>query len=397
MLIDTMRMSFKNLGRKKSRSMLTIMGITIGVASVVMIASIGEIGKYTIGQEIDSLGGGGGVMISGNAKSIGTQLNIDHLEAIRASGTVDSAIPVVVDYNKTFMRGLMLDAVVWGIDYGANQVISLDPMYGRLITKNDVAASKRICVIDQNIAKAYYKRDNIIGKTIQLQFTSGKEDFEIVGIVSSGGNMLQGLMGDIIPSFVYLPYTTMQEMMNRDTFDQIAVRVRSGIDEDVASAQLVTVANQVSGVRAGFKAENMQGQKQKFNGILNIVTVILSVIAGISLVVAGLSIMTVMLVSVGERTREIGIKKSIGANRQNILWEFLVEAFTISLLGSLIGTGAGIILVVLGCLVLGMPILINTRLVVFCILFSVLIGVIFGVYPAMVASKLNPVEALRCE
>jgi len=397
MLIDTMRMSFKNLGRKKSRSMLTIMGITIGVASVVMIASIGEIGKYTIGQEIDSLGGGGGVMISGNAKSIGTQLNIDHLEAIRASGTVDSAIPVVVDYNKTFMRGLMLDAVVWGIDYGANQVISLDPMYGRLITKNDVAASKRICVIDQNIAKAYYKRDNIIGKTIQLQFTSGKEDFEIVGIVSSGGNMLQGLMGNIIPSFVYLPYTTMQEMMNRDTFDQIAVRVRSGIDEDVASAQLVTVANQVSGVRAGFKAENMQGQKQKFNGILNIVTVILSVIAGISLVVAGLSIMTVMLVSVGERTREIGIKKSIGANRQNILWEFLVEAFTISLLGSLIGTGAGIILVVLGCLVLGMPILINTRLVVFCILFSVLIGVIFGVYPAMVASKLNPVEALRCE
>jgi len=397
MLIDTMRMSFKNLGRKKSRSMLTIMGITIGVASVVMIASIGEIGKYTIGQEIDSLGGGGGVMISGNAKSIGTQLNIDHLEAIRASGTVDSAIPVVVDYNKTFMRGLMLDAVVWGIDYGANQVISLDPMYGRLITKNDVTASKRICVIDQNIAKAYYKRDNIIGKTIQLQFTSGKEDFEIVGIVSSGGNMLQGLMGDIIPSFVYLPYTTMQEMMNRDTFDQIAVRVRSGIDEDVASAQLVTVANQVSGVRAGFKAENMQGQKQKFNGILNIVTVILSVIAGISLVVAGLSIMTVMLVSVGERTREIGIKKSIGANRQNILWEFLVEAFTISLLGSLMGTGAGIILVVLGCLILGMPILINTHLVVFCILFSVLIGVVFGVYPAMVASKLNPVEALRCE
>ena len=397
MLIDTMRMSFKNLGRKKSRSMLTIMGITIGVASAVMIASIGEIGKYTIGQEIDSLGGGGGVMISGNAKSIGTQLNIDHLEAIRASGTVDSAIPVVVDYNKTFMRGLMLDAVVWGIDYGANQVISLDPMYGRLITKNDVAASKRICVIDQNIAKAYYKRDNIIGKTIQLQFTSGKEDFEIVGIVSSGGNMLQGLMGDIIPSFVYLPYTTMQEMMNRDTFDQIAVRVRSGIDEDVASAQLVAVANQVSGVRAGFKAENMQGQKQKFNGILNIVTVILSVIAGISLVVAGLSIMTVMLVSVGERTREIGIKKSIGANRQNILWEFLVESFTISLLGSLMGTGAGIILVVLGCLVLGMPILINTHLVGFCILFSVIIGVVFGVYPAMVASKLNPVEALRCE
>jgi len=396
MLIDTLRISFRNLGRKKSRSALTIMGIAIGVASVVMIASLGEIGKYTINQEIDDLGAGG-LMVSGNSKTAGTQLTAGHLDAIRQSGTVDSAIPVIVDYTKTYMRGLMMDSVIWGIDYGANQVITLDTMHGRLITKNDVAANKRICVIDQNIAQAYYKRDNIVGKGIELQFSSGKVEFEVVGVVASGGNMLQGLMGNFIPSFVYIPYTTMQELMGKDTFDQIAVSVRSGVDEDVAGAKLVTVANQVSGVRSGFKAENMQGQKQKFNGILNIVTLILSAIAGISLVVAGLSIMTMMLVSVGERTREIGIKKSIGANRQNILCEFLVEAFTISLIGSLTGTAVGLLLVVLGCLPLGMPVLINMQLIVFCILFSVVIGVIFGVHPAMVASKLNPVEALRCE
>lgn len=395
-MIDTLRISFRNLGRKKSRSALTIMGIAIGVASVVMIASLGEIGKYTINQEIDDLGAGG-LMVSGNSKTAGTQLTAGHLDAIRQSGTVDSAIPVIVDYTKTYMRGLMMDSVIWGIDYGANQVITLDTMHGRLITKNDVAANKRICVIDQNIAQAYYKRDNIVGKGIELQFSSGKVEFEVVGVVASGGNMLQGLMGNFIPSFVYIPYTTMQELMGKDTFDQIAVSVRSGVDEDVAGAKLVTVANQVSGVRSGFKAENMQGQKQKFNGILNIVTLILSAIAGISLVVAGLSIMTMMLVSVGERTREIGIKKSIGANRQNILCEFLVEAFTISLIGSLTGTAVGLLLVVLGCLPLGMPVLINMQLIVFCILFSVVIGVIFGVHPAMVASKLNPVEALRCE
>jgi len=396
MLIDTLRISFRNLGRKKSRSALTILGIAIGVASVVLIASLGEIGKYTINQEIDELGGGG-LMISGNNKLAGIQLTSDHLNAVRTSGAVDSAIPVVVDYTKTYMRGLMLDAVIWGIDYGANQVISMELIHGRLITKNDVTAGKMVCVVDQNIAQAYYKRDNIVGKTIQLQFASGNVEFEIVGVVSSGGNVLQGLMGNFIPTFVYLPYTTMQELMGRETFDQIAVAVKSGIDEEVARTQLLSIVNNTSGVRTGFKAENMQGQKEKFSSILNIVTVILSVIAGISLIVAGLSIMTVMLVSVGERTREIGIKKSIGANRQNILFEFLIESFTISLIGSIAGTVVGVLLVIIGCLPLGIPVLFNLGLIGFCILFSILIGVIFGVYPASVASKLNPVDALRCE
>lgn len=396
MLLDTLRLSAKNLGRKKSRSALTIFGIAIGVASVVLIASIGEIGKFTINEEIDSLGAGG-LVISGNSKTANTQLLIEHLEALRGSGTVDSAIPILVDYTKSYMRGLMMDTVVWGIDYGANQVISLETMYGRLITKNDVSGAKRICVVDANVANAYYKRDNIVGKTISLQFASGNEEFEVVGVVSSGGNVLQGLMGNFIPPFAYIPYTTMQELSGRASFDQIAVAVKSGVDESVAGTQLVKITNNVSGIRSGFKAENMQGQKDKLNSILGTVTVVLSLIAGISLVVAGLSIMTVMLVSVGERTREIGIKKSIGASRRNILFEFIVEAFIISLIGSLSGTAAGIILVVAGCLPLGLPVLLNRGLIVFCILFSLAIGVAFGVYPATVASKLNPVDALRCE
>lgn len=395
-LIDTLLISFRNLGRKKSRSALTIIGIAIGVASVVLIASIGDIGKYTINNELNALGLGG-VMISGNKKTAGAQLGESHLEAIRRGGTVDSAIPVIVDYTKSYMRELMLDIVVWGIDYGANQVISLDARYGRLITKNDVSAAKRICVIDQNIAQAYYRRDNIVGKTITLQFAGGYEDFEIVGVVASGGSMMQGLMGDFIPSFVYIPYTTMQQLSSKQSFDQIAVKIKDGVDADVAAAQLVSSANAVSGIANGFKAENILSQKDKLNGVLDIITIVLSVIAGVSLVVAGLSIMTVMLVSVNERTREIGIKKSIGAKRKDILLEFLVEAFTISVFGSIMGTVTGIILIVLGCLPFGITVRLNSGLILFCILFSVATGVVFGVYPASIASKLRPVDALRCE
>lgn len=396
MFIDILLISFRNLGRKKSRSMLTIIGIAIGVASVVLIASIGDIGKTAVNSELDSFGTGG-IMVSGNNKTTGAQLTDEHLEAIRGSGTVDSAVPIVVDYTKSYMRELMMDAVVWGIDYGANQVISLDVIYGRLITGNDVRAKKKVCVIDQNIANSYYGRDNIVGKTVTLQFKDGYEDFEIIGVVSSGGNLMQGLMGDIIPSFVYLPYTTMQELSKTVEFDQIAVKTKDGVDLDVASAQLVAAANSVSGIQHGFKAENMQNQKAKLNTVLDIVTVALSAIAGVSLVVAGLSIMTLMLASVNERTREIGIKKSIGASRFNILTEFLIEAFTISALGSVIGASAGILLLIAGCIPFGIPVRINAGVILFSMLFSVISGVIFGVYPAMLASKLKPVEALRCE
>ncbi len=396
MLLDTLRISLMNLGRKKSRNALTIMGIAIGVASVVLISSMGEIGKHAVNAELDSLGAGA-VMLSGNQKTVGSQLTERHLEAVRESGAVESAIPIVVDYTKSYMRELMLDVVVWGIDYGANQVIAMETLYGRLITKNDVRAAKRICVVDQNLALAYYKRDNIVGKTISLQMNAGQEEFEVVGVVSSGGQIVQGLMGDYIPSFVYIPYTTMQKDLGRDSFDQIAVSIRPGIDAEVAGAQLVSAARAVSGDMGQFKAEDVQGEKQKLGHVMNIITVLLSLIAGVSLLVAGLSIMTVMLVSVGERTREIGIKKSIGARRHNIMTEFLVEAFFISLGGSLIGVTAGLGIITAACAALVLPLRLNWALIGFSVAFAVVIGMIFGVYPASVAARMNPVEALRNE
>lgn len=208
---------------------------------------------------------------------------------------------------------------------------------------------------------------------------------------------MQGMMGDFIPSFVYLPYSTMQELSRKSTFDQIAVKTREGVDLDIAAAQLVSAANSASGINNGFKAENMQSQKNKLNDVLGTVTIALSAIAGVSLVVAGLSIMTLMLASVGERTREIGIKKSIGANQGNILSEFLIEAFTISFFGSIIGAIIGILLIIIGCIPFGIPVRLNAGLIIFSMIISMISGVVFGVYPALLASKLNPVDALRYE
>ncbi|MCL2056772.1 MAG: ABC transporter permease [Oscillospiraceae bacterium] len=395
-MYDLLRMCVLNLGRKKSRTMMTVIGIAVGVASVVLIGSIGDIGKYAISRELDSLGVSG-IMVSSNRRIAGTALTDGHLELIRKSGAVDSAIPVVLDYTKTYMRELMMDAAVWGIDYGANQVFYLNRLHGRLLTKNDVTARRDVCVVDQNIAQAFYKRDNIVGKTVTVQFAAGMRELEVVGVVASGGNLLQGLIGSVVPCFIYMPYTTLQDYSRKDSFDQIAVKVKPGVDGDVAGRQIQNELTAFTGVSGGFKADNMTAQKERLDRVLGIAAAALSAIAGVSLVVAGLSIMTVMLVSVHERTREIGIKKSIGASRHDILAEFLMEALAISVIGSLAGTAAGLLFLAAGCLPLGIPLRFNTQTIALCVMFSICVGVVFGVYPASVAAKMKPVDALRSE
>ena len=220
---------------------------------------------------------------------------------------------------------------------------------------------------------------------------------KIVGVASSGGNLLQNMVGDVIPSFIYLPYTTLQRYAGEASFDQIAVTMLDNQNIEAVSEQIAALVNRQHNISRGFKADNISRQKETLDRVLGIITVVLSAIAAVSLVVAGLGIMTVMIVSVNERTREIGIKKSIGATQNTILVEFLIEAFTISLIGSVIGVAAGVLFTAIGCLAISLPVLINFHLIGASIGISVIVGIVFGVYPAMMAAKLHPVNALRIE
>jgi putative ABC transport system permease protein len=324
-------------------------------------------------------------------------LGEEELRLIRSSGSVDNAIPIIVDFIAIYMREMTLDAVIWGVDYGADQVISLNLMYGRLLTRNDVQARRPVAVVDQTIAQEFYRRDNIVGRTLRMRTPSGIAEFEVVGVVTSGGDLTQGLLGSILPAFLYVPYTTLQDLSGREGFDQIGVRVREGADPDATGARIVSALEREHGAIGGYRAENMMRQMDRAARILDTVTLTLSLIAGISLIVAGLSIMTMMLVSVSERTREIGIKKSIGAKNIDIMLEFLVEAFIISLAGSIVGALTGLLIVLAAGVPFGLSIRPNPQIFAVCILFTIGVGMIFGVYPASVAAKLRPVDALRHE
>lgn len=394
-MFDLFRCAFQNLTRKKSRTWLTILSIAVGVASVILISSIGAIGTQTVNHEIDELGIGALTVSSNSLGADQIALGEEHLNFLRIQSQVAEAVPVLTEKARVEMRGLLADGMIWGIDAGAKQIFNLDLQYGRLFRKEDILSGQKICLVDETMAQAFYHRENIVGKKLKISLDGHYETFDIVGVVSSGGNILQNFIGEYVPSFVYIPYTSMQRTLGQNGFDQIALKVEEETNVDAFSEQIIRELEELEGKEGVFRAQNIAQQKEKLNHIMQLVSQILSTIAGISMVVAGLGIMTVMLAAVSERTREIGIKKSIGATKVDIIREFLIEAFALSLLGSLTGTVVGLSIAWIGCQVLHTDFLFQGGSVLFTILFAIGNGLIFGVYPSLKAANLKPVEALR--
>lgn len=395
-MIDVIKSAFKNLGRKRVRTVLTVLGISIGVASVIIIGNISQCGTAALTGELDSLGLSGlTISVAQNAQNV--SLTDNDLNAVKKTAQVEQVMPIMMQSTNIQVRAIQNKALVWGIDSKANQIISIKVLYGRSINNRDVKTNANVCLVDENFSKTAYGRSNIVGKKVSILCAGVMEEFQVVGVIKTGSGLLQNLIGDYIPTFVYIPYTTMQNAVGRNTIDQIAVKVKTGSNMDQVGKSIVTTLNRNSGVADGFASNNLAKQKDGLTNMLDIVTLILSAVGAISLLVASLSIMIVMLVSVNERTREIGIKKSIGAKRSAILFEFLFEAALISVLGCIAGIIFGYIISFAGAFYFGMTLSVRLDIMLLAVSFSLITGIIFGVYPAAKASNLKPVDALRLE
>lgn len=394
-MIDVIRSAYHNLGRKKGRTVLTILGITIGVASVILIGNISQCGSNALTNELDSLGLNG-LSISCQAGSSVTLKDTD-LNLVKSCDGVDQATPLLMQSTTVSARETETKALVWGIDTTASQIVSIQILYGRMFTSKDISTNANVCLVDESFSRNAYMRSNIIGKHVSVQCGGALEDFEVIGVIKTGSGLLQNMLGNYIPTFVYVPYTTMQTASGRSNFDQIAVKIDSSSDLDSTGKAIVATLNQNNGTTDTFMSNNLAEQKDGLDNILNIVTLILSAVGAISLLVASLSIMTVMLVSVSERTREIGIKKAIGAKRKDIMLEFMLEAIFISIFGCVIGIVLGYGISYAGASLFGVTLGTRWDIFMLSIIFSLSTGTIFGVYPAIKASALKPVDALRME
>ena len=373
--------------RNKVRSALTIIGIAVGVCSVMLVSAVGKAGKISINNEMTDMGMDSLVISS-------SSLDEKALAAVKSVNNVSDAMPLINKLTSINICNENLSAMIWGVNENADKVIDLEVKYGRLLNRGDIAQQKRVCVIDEAIAYNSYSRGNITGKKIKINLNGNEEEFEVVGVVKNGVNMLQSMMGGFIPDFVYIPYTVMQECTQSDEFDNITVRLDSE-SESIATAEMIE--NVLSVRDDNVSVENLLSQKDKLNKIMDIASIALSFVAGISIVVSGISIMTVMLVAVSERTREIGIKKSIGATTYNIMLEFLSESVVITLLGSISGILAGICVSFLLSVGSEIKFTVDIKESAVMVVAAVILGIIFGVYPAIKAARLNPADALRQE
>lgn len=394
-MIEIFRSGLRSIFRSnKMRTMLTVIGIAVGVMSVVTVASIGEIGRSSINAELTGMGMDNLVVSSQSGSS--KKLTESELDKIKQLDDVGNAMPLMSIMTSGKLRGNYDTYMVWGVNEDADNVIDLEVLHGRLLNRGDIAQKSNVCVIDEAIALENYKRTNIVGKTISLSIGGNTVEFEIAGVVKNGVNTLQNMLGGFIPDFVYIPYSVMQEYSGRSSFDQITVKLEDNAQSVSAAAEVKKMLSSES-AESDYSVDNLLSQKEKMNNILSIASAALSAVAGISLIVSGISIMTVMLVSVSERTREIGIKKSIGASRGVIISEFLFESVLITFIGGIIGITAGVIISALIGAAAGGGLTVNFGLCGTVLLISLAVGGIFGVYPAVKAADLKPVDALRYE
>lgn len=380
-MFNKLKFTAKCLLENKLRFFLTVLSISVAVASVLLINAVSSFGISAVWAELDSLGMNG-LIVTADTGSI-TDSDLDDIGTI---GGVTKTAPVTVDASKVFLGSDSTNAMIWGIDERAQDVVSFDLLYGRFIDKGDIKANRRVCMVDQSLAYELYGTENIVGKSIDLLCNSTVRSFSVVGVVKTGKGIMQSLMGSYFPAFLYAPYTAFRSSPD---FNQVFVKTDGVISPEEVSD------NVKQSLGSNVTVTDLASRKGTLESMLNIITAILTVIGAISLFVSGISIMNIMLISVNERTKEIGIKKSIGASNGDILLDFLLESVIIAFMGTAAGILLSLLAAVSASFVLGISLTVPPRSMVTAVVTACVLGVLFGIFPAYKASCFKPVEALR--
>ncbi len=391
-MLEIIWKSLRGFLKNRGRTFLTLLGIAVGVSAVVITMGISNLGKQALGEEIDSLGMDG---ISVSLNDNNAPLTISELNEIEEISSVKSAMPLVFETSTIYFHNQSLPVCLFGIDRNAESAISLKLLYGRFFNMGDIASYAKVCMVDSKFAMTNYGTENITGKTITVSSGGNTDKYEIIGILKTGSGLVQNVMGSVIPDFVYIPYSTMQRNMSSNNFTQIVIKTRDDKNYDTLSDEVVRKIERSNNYKNAYNVNNLAKQKDSLDEIIDIFSLVLSAIGAVSLIVAGMNIMNVMLVSVKERTREIGIKKAIGARNIMIASEFLAESAIISICGGLLGIILGNSVMLLGGALFGLTIELQPDIIFMMLLFSAAIGAVFGIYPALKAANLEPVDALR--
>jgi len=403
-ILATFFVALRALRRNKMRSILTALGIIIGVGAVIAMVSIGDGAKSLVEAQVASLGQNVILVFAGSANSSGARsgyggagtLTIKDAEAIKSEvRDIQGVSPEVVGGAQVFANGLNWGTRIRGEseDYLSIRQWSLSE--GAMFTDQDVRGGAKVCIIGQTILNNLFPEGDAVGKTIRIR----NLPFKVLGILSSKGFSVQGNDQDDV---VVIPYTSAMKRFSRQTYLAVinvqAVPSASIPLIELDIQNLLHARHRIAeGRDDDFNVRDQQEIAEAATATTRTMTFLLGTIACVSLVVGGIGIMNIMLVSVTERTREIGIRMAVGAHGSDVLTQFLIEAVVLSLMGGLIGIGMGISAAKLLSYFNHWPTLISPTVSLVAFVFSGAVGVFFGYYPALKAAKLDPIEALRFE
>ncbi|WP_026529081.1 ABC transporter permease [Butyrivibrio sp. VCD2006] len=399
-LLEYLESAIKNIISNKMRTGLTMLGIIIGIASVIAALTIGNGMAAYVANEVNSLGGNVAIVyLDGTVAERG--FNNDDIAAIKENfpgikgAAFQDASMGIVSGNKG-----SYDCYIYGAssDY---QYTSGTPMgTGSYFSETQVDQGARVCVIMENDAKHLFGTTDAIGKTVEVNVAGNTVELEVIGIKENWSEMITKMMefeGEDYTVILEMPLTTYAKAFKMDVSEFSSMEVYWKSDE---TDEIVKNVSRFLENRMGLRGkdavnfESMADITSSVDQIMSAITAFLSLVAAISLLVGGIGVMNIMLVSVTERTREIGIRKSIGARTRAILIQFLAESAIISLMGGIVGIIVGIGGAVIGCILLDLTPVIDPATVVGATLFSMMIGIFFGIYPARKAAKLKPIDAL---
>ncbi|MCA0989800.1 ABC transporter permease [Pseudalkalibacillus hwajinpoensis] len=393
-LWENIKMALMSVKAHKMRSILTMLGIIIGVAAVIVVVAIGQGGEAMLKSQIAGDGNTIEVFYQPSEEEMQqgkweenpfTQEDIRQLEGIEK---VSNVVASSSEFSTARLREEETETSITGINEAYLDVNQLKVEKGRSFTSADFLGGRRVAIVSAAMQEELFEGKSPIGEIIRI----GVQPVEVIGVLEKPTGLFA--FGSVE---TYIPWTAMRNMLGTSNYSQVTLQVENADDIQPIGERATTVLNQLHDTDDSYQVINMEEIAQGIGQVTTIMTTIIGSIAGISLLVGGIGVMNIMLVSVTERTREIGIRKSLGATRQQILLQFLVESIILTLIGGIIGIILGAGTAYLVSFFADWPSLISWQVVLGAVLFSMLIGVAFGLLPANKASRLDPIDSLRYE
>jgi putative ABC transport system permease protein len=402
MLWETLLLATQAIRRNVMRSTLTILGIVIGVSAVITMVTLGSGATAQVTADIGKLGSNllqvrpgqrGG---PGGTREPAVPFDVDDAEAIkREVSGLEAVAPAATKTTHAIVGNQNWSTTVTGTDNAYFEVRDWELASGRAFTESEIRGGKAVCILGDTVREELFGARDPLGTTIRLE----KLSCQVVGVLESKG---QSGFGSDQDDFILLPLRAFQRRIagNQDV-GMIYVSVQDGVSTEKVEGSIAELMRELRRIDDGetddFSVTNMEQIASTLSGTTQILTALLGAVAGVSLLVGGIGIMNIMLVSVTERTREIGIRLAIGALEQEVLMQFLVEAVVLSSFGGLVGIALGVFGSMFLAPSLGVPFVLEPSIVFIAFAFSAGVGVVFGYFPARQAARLDPIDALRYE